>query len=152
MDISELPFNKLIGLEIAGPENSLMVAMPAGDRYLNHLGTVHASALLAVAEAGSGEFLYRNFGHISHAVPVLRKLEARFRRPASGRVASRCVVSQEVVAEWGVELASRKRLLAAIPVEVIDSAGSVVLTATAEWFIAVESHQAQQEQGQRPDK
>jgi hypothetical protein len=55
LNITLLPFNKLIGLEPAGPD--CMVGLPEGPQYLNHLGTVHASALLAVAEAGSGEFL-----------------------------------------------------------------------------------------------
>ena len=142
MIIPNLPFNKLIGLEMSGPENNLMVSLSEGAQYLNHLGTVHASALLAVAEAGSGEFLYRNFGHIENVVPVLRRIEAKFRRPANGCVASRCSLSEGLLEKWNLELASRKRLLAAIPIEVIDSTGEVVLTATAEWFITKEGKNA----------
>src|SRR5688572_31507889 len=86
MEIAALPFNKLIGLEIAGPDNDEMMALPARERYLNHVGTLHASALLAVAEAGSGELLQRHCGHRNDLLPVLRKLEAKFRKPANGRV------------------------------------------------------------------
>ena len=62
MDISQLPFNQLIGLELASPDSDLLISLPAGVQYTNHLGTVHGSALLAVAEAGSGvadEFVAR---------------------------------------------------------------------------------------------
>lgn len=144
LNITHLPFNKLIGLELAGPENNFMVGLPEAPQYLNHLGTVHASALLAVAEAGSGEFLLRNFGHIESLVPVVRKFEARFRKPAKGPVNSRCVLDEGVIGSWIADLDAHGRFSAAIPVEVIDSTGSVVLSATVEWFVA--------KSGEKPDK
>lgn len=136
MQITELPFNKLIGLELAGSQHNDMVTLPAGDQYLNHVGTVHASALLAVAEAGSGELLIRLFKHRSDVLPVLRNLEAKFRKPAKGRVTSRCEVPVETVAAWEAELDKRGRALMQIPVEVIDAEGVPVLSAVAEWFAA----------------
>src|SRR5262245_23280331 len=57
VDVTRLPFNALIGLEPASPESGCLVYLPADPKYANHLGTVHASALLAVAEAGSGAAL-----------------------------------------------------------------------------------------------
>ena len=42
-------------------------------------GGVHASALLALAEASSGEFLLRHFGSSEGIVPVVRRLESKFR-------------------------------------------------------------------------
>ena len=39
-----------------------LLVLPAGGQYLNHLGTVHASAQLALAEASSGEYLLRALG------------------------------------------------------------------------------------------
>lgn len=135
LNITHLPFNRLIGLELAGPEGNLMVGLPDAPRYLNHLGTVHASALLSVAEAGSGEYLLRSFGHINNLVPAVRKLEAKFRKPASGSVTSRCDLDRKVVDSWIADLESRGRVSAAIPVDVIDSTGVVVLSATVEWFV-----------------
>ena len=66
----------------------------------------------------------------------MRKLEAKFRKPASGRVSSRCLVTQGVVAGWADELDSRGRLSASIPVEVVDSKGVVVMSAVVEWFVS----------------
>ena len=103
MDVTQLPFNRLLGLEPA----------PA-----------------------DGEFLVRSLGDGTGFVPVVRRLEARFRKPASGRVSARAAVDPAEVARWAAELTARGRVSAVVPVEVVDAAGLVVLTATVEWFIA----------------
>jgi len=136
MDVTALPFNRLLGLEPAPSGSGFLVSLPDGPQYTNHLGTVHASALLATAEAGSGAFLVRQFGEASGHLPVVRRLEAKFRKPARGRVAARACVPVEEVARWSSELTSRGRILAAVPVEVVDRDGIVVLSAVVEWFIA----------------
>jgi acyl-coenzyme A thioesterase PaaI-like protein len=136
MDVTQLPFNRLLGLEAAPVESEFLVSLPDGPQYTNHLGTVHAGALLAVAEAGSGAFLVRHLGSAEGFVPVVRRVEAKFRKPASGRVSARAAFAPEEVARWSAELASRGRASAAVPVEVIDAAGVVVLSAVVEWFIA----------------
>jgi acyl-coenzyme A thioesterase PaaI-like protein len=136
MDVSQLPFNKLIGLELSSKESGFLVSLPEGLQYTNHLGTVHGSALLAVAEAASGAFLLQQFGDVKDFIPVVRKLEAKFRKPATGKVAARCTVSDDEIVRWNNELTSRGRLSANIAVEVVDTAGVVVLTAVVEWFVA----------------
>jgi acyl-coenzyme A thioesterase PaaI-like protein len=136
VDVTQLPFNRLIGLEPAAAGSELLVSLPPGSQYTNHLGTVHASALLAVAEAGSGAFLAGRLGDATGFVPVVRRLEAKFRKPAAGRVSARAVVADADVGRWAAELAGRGRVSASVPVEVVDAAGVVVLSATVEWFIA----------------
>jgi len=56
MDVTQLPFNQLIGLTPADEASGFLVGISDDPNYTNHLGSVHASALLALAEAGSGEF------------------------------------------------------------------------------------------------
>lgn len=135
MDVTQLPFNRLVGLESAAEGSGFVVSLPDGPQYTNHLGTVHASALLAVAEAGSGAFLAQRFGARTGFVPVVRRLEAKFRKPACGRVSARCAVSAEEVERWSAALTSRGRVLAPVAVDVVDAAGVVVLSALVEWFI-----------------
>jgi acyl-coenzyme A thioesterase PaaI-like protein len=142
LDVTQLPFNRLLGLEACPPDSGFLVSLPAGAQFGNHLGTVHAGALLAVAEAGSGAFLVRQFGSAAGFVPVVRRLEAKFRKPVSGRVSARCGVAPDEVARWSAELSARGRVSAPVPVEVVDAAGVVVLTATVEWFIARRSPDA----------
>jgi acyl-coenzyme A thioesterase PaaI-like protein len=151
MDVTQLPFNRLVGLEPADPDDGFLVHLPAGPQYANHLGTVHAVALLAVAEAGTGVFLLRHLGDPTGFVPVVRRLEAKFRRPASGRVSARAAVPPAVVAGWAGEVAARGRLSAAVPVEVVDEAGAVVLSATVEWFIARAAEPGPAPDAGRPD-
>ena len=135
MDVTQLPFNRHIGLEVAA-DAGFLVSLPDGPQYTNHVGTVHASALLAVAEAGSGAFLAQQFGPREGFVPVVRRLEAKFRKPATGWMSARCPVPAEHVSRWSDGLASRGRVSASVPVEVVDAAGVVVLSVTVEWFIA----------------
>jgi predicted ester cyclase/acyl-coenzyme A thioesterase PaaI-like protein len=135
LDVTQLPYNRLIGLEPAPTENGFLVSLPGASQYTNHLGTVHAGALLAVAEAGSGAFLLMRLGDSTGFIPVVRRMEAKFRRPATGRVSARAVVASEEVARWKSEMIARGRVLAPVPVEVVDTGGAVVLSATVEWFI-----------------
>jgi acyl-coenzyme A thioesterase PaaI-like protein len=135
MDVTQLPFNRLVGLEPAPAGSGFLVSLPDGKQYTNHLGTVHASALLAVAEAGSGAFLLDQLGNSAGLVAVVRRLEAKFRRPASGRVSGRAVVAPEEVARWASELGDRGRVIASVTVDVVDAEGNVAMCATVEWFI-----------------
>ena len=130
-----LPFNALLGLEPAGPVSGLLVSLPADPKYTNHLGTVHAAALFAVAEAGSGVFLLDAFGSADGFVPVVRRVKTKYRFPATGRVSARAIVLTDDVERWKVELASRGRLSATVMMEVVDETGRVVMTAAVEWFV-----------------
>ena len=134
MNVTELPFNALIGIERAEADGALL-QLPASSRYLNHLGTVHASALLALAEASSGEFLLRHLGSIDGIVPVVRRLEAKFRKPAKASVSSSASVSPNAFTELDNELATKGRALIAVSVELHDESGVHALSATVEWFV-----------------
>src|SRR5258708_514930 len=74
MDITAVPFNRLLGLEMAAPGTGFHVSLPAGPLYTNHLGTVHAGVLLTVADAGSAAFLALHFGDGTGLIPVVRRL------------------------------------------------------------------------------
>ena len=132
--VTELPFNSFIGIQIA-TEPSELLRLPSGDQYLNHLGTVHASAQLALAEASSGEFLLRHFGSVQGIVPVVRRLEAKFRKPANGAVTSTVTAAPTALEQLDAELASKGRALIPITVELHDQSGAHTLSATVEWFI-----------------
>jgi acyl-coenzyme A thioesterase PaaI-like protein len=134
MDITHIPFNALVGIERAEVEGALL-QLPADPRYLNHLGTVHASALLALAEASSGEFLLRHLNSLDGIAPVVRRLDAKFRKPAKGLIVSRANVAPDALTQLDGELAMKGRSLVSISVELHDQVGVHVLSATIEWFI-----------------
>jgi|ERR1700726_283676 len=132
--VTELPFNSFLGIQPADKPPQLL-RLPSSKQYLNHLGTVHASAQLALAEASSGEFLLNHFGSTEGIVPVVRRLEAKFRKPANGAVISIANAAPESLAQLDAELALKGRSLIPITVELHDESGAHTLSATVEWFI-----------------
>lgn len=131
--VIELPFNQHVGLQIADDPAKLL-QLPAGPQYLNHLGTVHASAQLALAEASSGEFLLRAIGDLTGIVPVVRRLESKFRKPANGRVTS-TVALRDGIESVKNELSTKGRAIVSVVVELHDESGAHTLCASVEWFI-----------------
>jgi len=132
--VLDLSFNRFIGLQ--GADEPHLLRLPASERYLNHIGTVHASALVALAEASSGEFLLRHVGQVEGIIPVVRRLESKFRKPAHGAVTSSVTTKPELLDELRRDLAAKGRALISIAVELHDQSGEHVLSATVDWFIA----------------
>lgn len=134
MDVTQLPFNALIGVG-RGADGAL--ALPADPKYGNHLGTVHAGALLTLAEAASGDLLLREFGDLGFpVVPVVRRMEAKFRKPAQGEIQALATLAPETKAEFLAVLTGKGRALVTVNVDVHDESGAYALSATVEWFVA----------------
>ncbi len=133
MKITDVPFNQHIGIAMTG-EGEL--TLPADPRYTNHLGTVHASALLSLAEAASGDWLIRAMEGSIHAVlPVVRRFEAKFRKPAQGAIFAEATATANAEDELHLALETKGRHLLEIRIEVRDEHGTHVLSAVAEWFV-----------------
>ena len=136
MDITKLPFNQLVGIERCEDSENLL-RLPAGDRYTNHLGTVHASALMALAEATSGEFLLEMFPQLAGtSAPVVRRFEAKFRKPANGTIISTASVDADALAKFDETYQRRGKASLEVAVDVYDQQGAHVLSAAAGWFVA----------------
>ena len=133
--VTELPFNKFIGI-CTGTSGESLLELPPGDQYLNHVGTVHAGAQLALAEACSGEFLRRCCDSADNILPVVRRVEAKFRKPATGRLSANVVTQKEAVDAVLAEINDRGRALLTVSVQVHDESGTHVLSANVEWFLA----------------
>jgi hypothetical protein len=131
--VIELPFNQHVGLQIAD-DPAKVLQLPAGPQYLNHLGTVHASAQLALAEASSGEFLLRAIGDLTGIVPVVRRLESKFRKPAHGQLTSTVSLPNGIESVKN-ELSAKGRAIVSVVVELHDESGAHTLSASVEWFI-----------------
>ena len=135
MRVVDLPFNAFIGLSDARAEEGLLISLPDSPHYQNHVGTVHASALMAVAEAASGAWLVQAFAAVPDGLPLVRTFTAQFRKPARGAVHGRCVTTEQAAEVWTKDFASRGKAVAPVAVEVVDEAGTVVMTAVVEWVV-----------------
>ena len=136
MNVLDLPFNKILLIKKSDvPDTILMLE----DRmeYQNHLGTVHASAQYALAEASSGEILERNFGDWKGAYfPVVRRVEAKYKNPAKGRLFSTGFIEQDSAMKAKKELSEKGRTLVYVIVRIVDEENNVTLEGLFTWFIA----------------
>ncbi len=157
MDITAIPFNKLIGLKNSDDERYLLM-LPECERYANHLGTVHASALFSLAEATSGVLLLNELGGggtvgrgdddncpepleaPAEFASVVRKVETKYRNPAHGAVFSTATLSEDNRLLLS-ELRERGRSFAHVTVELFDGVAKSdaeskpVAQFEFEWFI-----------------
>ena len=138
MDVTKLPFNNFIEMENGNEAEGYLTSLPSGEKYTNHLGTVHASALFAVAEACSGAFLLKNIGTADGFIPVVRHADLKYKKPARGRISAKANMAANEIERIKNELSAKGRTLATVAVDVIDEAGTLALTAAFEWFIAKE--------------
>jgi hypothetical protein len=79
MDVTELPFNRFVGVQKCTDRANGIFQLPDHSQYLNHIGTVHASALFALAEASSGQFLAQHLVLDPNTIiPVLRRGDIKY--------------------------------------------------------------------------
>lgn len=135
MDVTQIPFNKFIAISPANAD-ACALELAFTDQMQNHLGTFHASAQFALAEACSGLALQRHFPHLANAVvPVLRKSEVKFKRPAQSTIRARAHLDTATVDAFEDQLSKKGRATIAVPVEIADQEGNVTLAGSYEWYV-----------------
>lgn len=136
MKIIDLPFNKLIGLSESN-DDGYILKLNEDIKYTNHIGTVHASALYALAEGTCGEFLLRNFPEYKDVlIPVVRKCELKYKKPATGQINSIANIIEDTKAAIEEQLKTRNRAIIKLKVDLFDMQKVNVMTADFEWFIS----------------
>jgi acyl-coenzyme A thioesterase PaaI-like protein len=136
MNVLDLPFNKILLIKKSDVPDTLLMLEDRRE-YQNHLGTVHASAQYALAEASSGEILERNFGDWKGAYfPVVRRVETKYKNPAKGRLFSTGFIDQDKAIKAKRELSEKGRTLVDVIVKIVDEEKNVTLEGSFTWFIA----------------
>ena len=114
-----------------------LLEMPFTAPLQNHLGTMHAAAQFALAEAASAECLQRHFGGAAGQVfAVVRGVEMKYRKPATSDLLAFGAPDENTRANLVAELAERGRFGAVILVDLKDRAGTLTLHARFDWFIS----------------
>lgn len=137
MKATDLALNRLLGI----------VAAPAGAAHLlelrltpalhNHLGTMHAAAQFALAEAAGAECLQRHFSAaVGPVFAVVRGVEIKYRKPATGDLLAFGEPDGHTRDRLVAELAARGRFGAVILVDLKDRAGTLTLHGKFDWFIS----------------
>ncbi|MCK4661502.1 MAG: YiiD C-terminal domain-containing protein [Bacteroidales bacterium] len=121
MNVIEIPFNKFIGLQKANPDDDFILQLEEREEYVNHLGTIHASALFALAEATSGEFLLNKFKDFKlNIIPVVRKVEIKYSKHGNGKVFSKADFIDTNTNKVIDELNNKKRIIIKVKVDIFN--------------------------------
>ena len=136
MKVLEIPFNKFIGLKSVDNDDNYIFKLKPDDKYMNHLGTIHASALFALAEASSGQFLLNQFKDYKlDIIPVVRKVEIKYSKPANGTIFSKaCLIDSDIINIIN-ELKSKNRVIIKVNVDIYNDNIEKIFTSTFDWFI-----------------
>ncbi len=138
MDVTQIPFNRLLGIVKCELPDECLLMLPESERYTNHLKTVHASAQFALGEAASGEYLLQRFKDIPEKeslIPVVRNAEVKFSKPGKGAVRASANIPDDLVSETIASIEKKGRALIPVSVTISDSEGTITMTATYEWYI-----------------
>ena len=134
MNIEDVPFNRHIDVRRSADPEYLLEITPA-DHHRNHVGTVHAAVLLALAEGSAGDFLLQ-FVSADESIAVVTRSSARYSKPAAGVIRSRIETSADDVREAIRALGSRGRAMAEIEVSVDNEEGQTAARFTFTWLLS----------------
>jgi len=131
-----VPFNKHIGLEIVEVSAGAgEVRLPEGPHLLNHIGTQHAAALFAVAEAASGAAVVGALAdQITTVTPIARNAQIAYMKPARGPILAKARISEEPDSLLR-ELGAQGRADFQVHVDLEDAAGLKVAEMTVAWYV-----------------
>ena len=136
MKVTDLAFSQLLGIRPTPVGTPHLLEMPFSPLLHNHLGTVHAAAQFALAEAASAECLQRHFGAAAGpVVAVVRGVEVKYRRPATGELLAYGTPDEVTLSNLLPTLAARGRSQAVILIDLKDRAGSITFHGKFDWFI-----------------
>lgn len=137
MKPTDLAFSQALGLRAAPPGAAHLLELPLTDVTRNHVGTMHAAAQFALAEAASAACLQREFPTLDGQVfAVVRGAQLKYRGAATGALFAFAQPDDFTRANLVHDLASRTRTTATVAVELKDAAGKLAFAGTFEWFIA----------------
>ena len=137
MQPTDLALNQAMGMRQGPPGAPHLLELPLAPRLQNHLGTMHAAAQFALAEAASAECLLREFPAIAPTVvPVVRGVTLKYRKPATSDLFAFASVDDAARQNLAADLAHRSAARATVNVELKDAAGTLTFSGQFEWVVA----------------
>ncbi len=132
----DLAFNQLLGIRAAPDGAPHLLELPWSHQLCNHVGTVHAAAQFALAEAASAECLRRAFPDLAgSALAVVRQADVRYRKAATGDLHAFAKPAAETADGLHRELAARKQAFAHVEVELRSPDGTVTFVGRFTWYV-----------------
>ena len=131
-----VPFAGYLGLEITSvAEGEAVVVLPERAELNNHVGSQHAGALFTLAETASGAAFVGAFAErMGEVTPLARNAEISYEKIAKGPIEAKGklgVGKEEAIAT----LDSEGKVVFPCEIELTDSSGQRVATATVHWHV-----------------
>lgn len=137
MQPTDLALSQALGLVATAPEADHLLELPLTPLILNHVGTVHAAAQFALAEAAGAAGLQRAFPQFAGSVyAVVRGVRLKYRHSARTKLRAFAVIDEETRCNLANDLATRTRARATVHVELKDESDVVCFSGSFDWFIA----------------
>jgi len=134
---TDLQLSRLLGIVAAPAGAAHLLEIAFTPQLQNHLGTMHAGAQFALAEAASAECLQREFGAaVGPVFAVVRGVEVKYRKPATGDLLAHGAPDENTREHLVAELSGRGRCSAVILVDLKDRSGTLTFHAKFDWFIS----------------
>jgi len=137
MQITELPFNQHIDLQIDKTGDGDVVFFKQQQYLHNHVGSLHASVIHALAESASAHYLILNLLPLFPQSTVLvKKASIQYKRPAMQECRAIALVDPTSLQTCIDTLKRRSRTIFKIPVHVICE-DKIIATAEIDWWLQV---------------
>ncbi|MFP5382733.1 MAG: PaaI family thioesterase [Gammaproteobacteria bacterium] len=120
-----IPFVARTGIEVEALEKGYTRMRAPFDPNINHVGTMYAGALFTLAELPGGAIFMTSFD-IKRFYPIVKEMNIRFRRPATGDIWVEVRVSDEFVQKVQAEADANGKADYEWECELKDAAGTVV--------------------------
>jgi len=138
MQITELAFNQHIDLQIDKDGDGDVVFLKQQACLLNHVGSLHASVIHALAEGASGHYLILNLLPLFPQSTVLvKKASIQYKRPAMQECRAKAIVDPVSLQNCINTLKRRSRTIFSIPVHVM-CGDKIIATAEIDWWLQVQ--------------
>lgn len=133
---SVVPFANHVGVQITEVSPGAAAAvLPEAPHLLNHVGTQHAAALYAVAEAASGAAVAGLIADVLMSVtPVAKAASIRYLKPARGPITASATIDGDS-AEARARLDSTGKSEFAVKVTLTDAANVTVAEVDVNWYV-----------------
>lgn len=131
-----VPFARHVGVEITEVgAGAASASLPEAPHLLNHVGTQHAAALYAVAEAASGAAVAGLLADVLMGVtPLARTARIAYLKPARGPITAKARVEGDAAA-MHAKLDADGKTEFAVRVDLEDAAGVQVAEVEVAWYV-----------------
>ena len=140
-----VPFAGYLGLEITSvAAGEAVVVLPERTDLTNHVGSQHAGALFTAAETASGAAFVGAFAErMSEVTPLARSAEISYEKIAKGPIEAKASLGVDT-SDALATLDAEGKVVFPCEIELTDSTGQRVATATVQWHVRLNKPTAPQ--------